>query len=104
MVSGEVGLREKTSGFFKPEEALKYGGSHCPTGDRPPFGRSDVHGEIEVELRLKDATKANVIVKNNSAKPLAIKMPATFSTVPVLRQGFGGQERDSGSTKNVRHN
>ncbi len=48
-------------------------------------------GEINVSLRQKDATVANIIVTNNSAKPLAIKMPATFSTVPVLRQfGAGG--------------
>lgn len=48
------------------------------------------NGEIEVSLRARDATKANIIVKNNSDKPLAIQMPEVFAAVPVLRQGLGG--------------
>ncbi len=44
-------------------------------------------GEVEVIVRAKDSTIANMIVKNNSEKPLAIEMPAAFSTVPVMRQG-----------------
>jgi len=47
-------------------------------------------GEIEVSLRARDATKANIIFKNNSDKPLAIEMPEVFAAVPVLRQGLGG--------------
>ena len=47
-------------------------------------------GEIEVSVRHRDASQANVIVTNKSDKPLAIKMPAAFSTVPVLRQLGGG--------------
>ena len=48
-------------------------------------------GEIEVVIKTKSAADANVMVKNNSDKPLAIEMPPAFATVPVLRQvGFGG--------------
>lgn len=50
-------------------------------------------GDIEVTVKNKDATQANIIVKNNSDRPLAINMPPAFATVPVLRQrggGFGG--------------
>ena len=48
-------------------------------------------GDVEVIIKAKSAADSNVLVKNNSDKPLAIEMPATFSAVPVLRQaGFGG--------------
>ena len=49
------------------------------------------HGEVEVIIRATSAAKSNLIVKNTSDKPLAIAMPAAFSAVPVLRQGFGQQ-------------
>ena len=44
-------------------------------------------GEVEVIVRATSSANANMIVKNNSEKPLAIEMPAAFSTVPVMRQG-----------------
>ncbi len=53
-------------------------------------------GDIEVEFIGIDATKATVIFKNKSDKPLAIKLPDAFAGVPVLAQfggglgGFGG--------------
>ncbi len=47
-------------------------------------------GDIEVIVKANSSAKANIIVKNNSDKPLAIEMPAAFSVVPVLRQGFAG--------------
>ena len=46
-------------------------------------------GEVEVIIRTKSASDSNLIVTNNSDKPLAIQMPATFSAVPVMRQGLG---------------
>jgi len=48
------------------------------------------HGEIDVVFRARDAANANLIIENKSDKPLAIKMPAAFSAVPVMRQGLGG--------------
>ena len=47
-------------------------------------------GDIEVSFIPKDATQANVIFKNKSDKPLAIKLPPAFAAVPVMKQGFGG--------------
>lgn len=48
-------------------------------------------GDVEVIIKTKSSADANIIVKNNSDKPLAIGMPAAFSAVPVMRQGgFGG--------------
>lgn len=46
-------------------------------------------GEVEVIVRATSAANANLIVKNNSDKPLSIEMPAAFSLVPVMRQGVG---------------
>ena len=45
--------------------------------------------DIEVLIRTKSAADSNLIVKNNSDKPLAIQMPEAFSAVPVYRQGVG---------------
>ncbi len=48
-------------------------------------------GEIEVLIKTKDAADANVMVTNNSDRPLAIQMPPAFATVPVLGQlGLAG--------------
>lgn len=47
-------------------------------------------GNIEVIIKTKDASEANVIVTNKSDKPLAIEMPPAFAAVPVMAQ-FGGQ-------------
>ncbi|TWU20135.1 hypothetical protein Pla52o_46490 [Novipirellula galeiformis] len=46
-------------------------------------------GQIEVKFIPINATKANVLVKNLTDKPLNIQMPAAFAGVPVLAQ-FGG--------------
>ena len=41
-------------------------------------------GEIEVIIKTKSSADSNILVTNNSDKPLAIGMPAAFSAVPVL--------------------
>jgi hypothetical protein len=46
-------------------------------------------GEIKVEFIPKDAKVATVIIRNNSDKPLSVKLPEAFAGVPVLAQ-FGG--------------
>ena len=48
--------------------------------------------QIEVKVIAPNVEKANLIVKNNSNKPLSIKMPGAFAGVPVLAQvgGVGG--------------
>jgi hypothetical protein len=47
-------------------------------------------GEIEVKVFPKDATKGTVTIKNNTDKPLTIKVPEAIAGVPVLAQGFCG--------------
>lgn len=46
-------------------------------------------GDIEVEFIPKDATAANLLIKNKTGKPLSIKLPPAVAGVPVLAQ-FGG--------------
>jgi hypothetical protein len=51
-------------------------------------------GDIEVTFVPRNSKSATVIVKNNTKKPLSVKMPEAFAGVPVLAQfgggGFGG--------------
>ncbi len=46
-------------------------------------------GQIEVVIKTKDEANVNLMVKNNSDKPLAIEMPPAFAAVPVMAQGLG---------------
>ncbi len=47
--------------------------------------------EIEVKLIPKDDTEARVIIKNNTPKPLNVKLPDAFGARPILAQvGVGG--------------
>ena len=46
-------------------------------------------GQIDVKFIPINATKANVLVKNLTDKPMNLKLPAAFAGVPVLAQ-FGG--------------
>ena len=46
-------------------------------------------GEVEVTIKARSAIDSNILVKNNSDRPLSVLMPETFSAVPALRQ-FGG--------------
>ncbi len=47
-------------------------------------------GEIEVKVFPKDDKGGNITIKNNTDKPLTIKVPEAFAGVPVLAQGLGG--------------
>lgn len=46
--------------------------------------------EIEVKLIPKDDTEARVLIKNNTKKPLNVKLPDAFAGRPVLAQRAGG--------------
>lgn len=46
--------------------------------------------DIEVRLIPKDETESRVIIKNNTARRLSVKLPDAFAGVPVLAQGRGG--------------
>lgn len=49
-------------------------------------------GEIEVRFIPKDASEANVLIRNKTDKPLKIRLPEAFAGVPALAQlgGIGG--------------
>ena len=47
-------------------------------------------GQVEVKIIPQDATKAKVIIKNLTDKPVNLALPDAFASVPVLAQGFGG--------------
>ena len=51
-------------------------------------------GDVEVIIKARSAIDSNILVKNNTDRPLSVQMPTTFAAVPVLRQfgggGFGG--------------
>ncbi|QDT10096.1 hypothetical protein [Stieleria marina] len=47
-------------------------------------------GQIDVKFIPRDATQANVLVKNLTDKPLHIQLPAAFAGVPIQAQGMGG--------------
>lgn len=56
-------------------------------------------GDIEVKLIMKDSTTGTVSIKNMTKKPLTIKLPEAFATVPVAAQfggGGGGGRRGGG--------
>lgn len=46
-------------------------------------------GDVEVRVIAKDATAGNVLIKNVTARRLAIKLPEAFAAVPVAAR-FGG--------------
>jgi hypothetical protein len=48
-------------------------------------------GHVDVKIIPKDATQANVLIKNLTDKPLELRLPKTFASVPILAQmGMGG--------------
>lgn len=59
-------------------------------------------GDIEVTLVPRDSRQATVVVRNNSGRPLSVRMPNAFAGVPALAQfgqqggGFGGGQFGGG--------
>ena len=47
-------------------------------------------GQVEVKIIPKDATEANIRIKNLTGKPIHLQLPEAFASVPVLAQGMGG--------------
>jgi hypothetical protein len=47
-------------------------------------------GELKIDYLPQDATKAVLVFRNETNKPLKIKLAETFGALPVLAQGFGG--------------
>src|SRR5690349_19310689 len=55
-------------------------------------------GDIDVKLIPKDDTESRVMIKNNTKRPLNVRLPDAFAGVPVLAQigGLGGGARPGG--------
>ena len=53
------------------------------------FFKAMKDGDIDVKLILKDATGGTVTIKNNTKRPLTVKLPEAYAGVPVAAQ-FGG--------------
>ena len=47
-------------------------------------------GQVDVKIIPQDATKAKVLIKNLTDKPLELRLPTAFASVPVLAQGMMG--------------
>jgi hypothetical protein len=47
-------------------------------------------GQVDVKIIPQDATRATVLFKNLTDKPLELRLPKAFASVPVQAQGFGG--------------
>lgn len=55
--------------------------------------------EIEVKFIPKDSKSATVLVTNKTDKPLTVKMPEAFASVPVLAQLGGGMGGGGGGVQ-----
>lgn len=47
-------------------------------------------GTLEVKVIPKDATRANILFRNQTKQPLHLRLPEAFAGVPVLAQRGGG--------------
>ena len=47
-------------------------------------------GHVDVKIIPRDATEANVLIKNLTDRPVELRLPKAFASVPVQGQGFGG--------------
>lgn len=63
-------------------------------------------GDLEVKIIPKDSTEGVITIKNNTKKPLSIKIPEAFAGVPVLAQGglLGGNGGGGGGRNNNNNN
>ncbi|MDB4477027.1 hypothetical protein N9018_02360 [Rhodopirellula sp.] len=47
-------------------------------------------GQIDVKIIPQNATKANVLIRNLTDKPVELRLPKAFASVPILAQGMMG--------------
>ncbi len=57
-----------------------------PEGELVEIFSAIEKGQIEVQLIPRDSTRANLLVKNKTDKPLNVVVPQAFAGVPVLAQ------------------
>lgn len=70
-------------------ERLALGAQSKTPGEQVEMFAAMKAGDLDVKVIPKDDTELRVMIKNNSKKPLSVKLPDAFATVPVLAQ-FGG--------------
>ena len=98
---------EKAAIKFEKAEKIRLGRFYRtqePVNGYEPVDMYDgmASGDVEVIIKTKSSSDSNFFVKNLTDKPLAVKMPAVFSAVPVVRQfgggggGFGGGGQGGG--------
>src|SRR5690242_546554 len=77
---------------------LMAAGPSAKTEPTPSIGMFEgmSSGDIEVKIIPKDSTEGMITIKNNTKKPLTIKLPEAFAGVPVLAQGRGGNRNGGG--------
>lgn len=58
----------------------------------PPVNMFDAMASKDIEVRLipKDDKESRVMIRNNTGKPLTVKLPDAFAGMPVLAQRAGG--------------
>jgi hypothetical protein len=62
-----------------------------PTAESVEMFAAIEKGDISVKLIPKDSTESQVVIKNETDRPLNVKLPDAFAGVPVLGQALGGQ-------------
>ncbi len=65
-------------------------GQYDPTAQTVDMFAAIEKGDISVKLIPKDSTESQVLIENETDKPLNVKLPDAFAGVPVLGQNFGG--------------
>jgi hypothetical protein len=65
-------------------------GEYNPTAATVDMFAAIEKGDISVKLIPKDSTESQVLIKNETDKPLNVKLPDAFAGVPVLGQNLAG--------------
>ncbi len=80
----EASSKKIVTSIKKPKRA-----EEIPAVEVEMFAALD-SGELQIDYLPQDATKAVLIFRNSTNKPMKIKLAETFGALPVLAQGFGG--------------
>ncbi len=87
MLLPEVGAAERRAKSRRPD---------TPQAEAVELFAAMEGGQIDVQFIPRDSREARVIIKNNTKKPLNVRLPDAFAAAPVLAQappGLGGGQR-----------
>jgi hypothetical protein len=86
-------------------KTVKKAAPKAETAEQVEFFAAMKAGDIDVKLIPRDETESRLMIKNNTKKPLSVKLPEAFAGVPVLAQNVGGRSsRSSNSSSNNNSN